>query len=57
MDDPCSATGFGFENTARCLRMLTPELHAGPKGSSTDPLRAALPPPFRELLAAAPKAH
>ena len=54
VDDPLYSHRLRFENTARCLRMLSPELlqRAESEGQLADRLRAALPTAFRGLLAA-----
>ena len=53
-DDPLYSHRLRFENTARSLRMLNPELlrQAEAEGQLADRLRAALPAGFAALLAA-----
>ena len=53
-DDPLYSHRLRFENTARSLRMLNPELlrQAEAEGQLADRLRAALPASLRALLAA-----
>ena len=54
LDDPLYSHRLRFENTARSLRMLNPELLrlAEAEGQLADRLRAALPAGFERLLAA-----